>query len=201
MYVQCTKCESVYGDITNIECPHCKERSMSYERDLLDKYGVSEDPTFHRRVCPTCNKVHYTKDNHTMVICESCYSGAPKHPPQTLMANGKVASTKGPSFHLIPTVALVKLAERFELGEERKGDKAWNATSKNQECLLDRAWLIERCSHIIHHAMKLRDQLAGLEADESPTDNASAIAWGGMFLICAAEALAAKESNNAVHRD
>ena len=119
------------------------------------------------------------------------------HPPQVLMAGGRVASTKGPAFHLIPTVALVKLAERFELGEERKGDKAWNATSKNQECLLDRAWLIERCSHIIHHTMKLRDQLAGslTEGEESPTSNASAIAWGGMFLICAAEALAAKSKD------
>lgn len=115
------------------------------------------------------------------------------HPPQTLMAGGRAASTKGPAFHLIPTVALVKLAERFELGQERKGDKAWNATSKNQECLLDREWLIERCSHIIYHAIKLRDQLAGLEADESPTDNAAAIAWGGVFLICATDALA-KES-------
>jgi hypothetical protein len=134
--------------------------------------------------CPKCLW------NKNKEIAMSSFTTTPEHPPQTLMAGGKAASTKGPSFHLIPTVALVKLAERFELGEERKGDKAWNATSKNQECLMDKEWAIERCSHIIHHAMKLRDQLAGLEADESPTDNASAIAWGGVFLICATDAIA-----------
>jgi len=157
--------------------------------------------------CAECGKeLRYLRTAERPVYCIAC--GMKKldklrqeHPPQTLMAGGKVASTKGPSFHLIPTIALVRLAERFELGEERKGDKAWNATSKNQECLLDKAWLIERCSHIIHHTLKLRDQLAGLEADESPVDNASAIAWGGVFLICATEALASKDDNDAVSRD
>ena len=111
------------------------------------------------------------------------------HPEQIPMAGGKAASSKGPALHLIPTVALEKLADRFELGIARKGDKAWNALSNNQECMDDKDFLIERCSHIIHHALKLRDQLSrGVQTgEESLTDNATAVAWGAIFLTCAAE--------------
>lgn len=116
-----------------------------------------------------------------------------KHPEQVPMAGGKASSSKGPPLHLIPTVALVGLAERFALGEERKGDKAWNAGSNNQECLLDKGWLIERCSHIIHHAMKMRDILVGKEQEETLYENAGAVAWAGAFFLCAADAIAKEE--------
>lgn len=117
-----------------------------------------------------------------------------EHPEQVPMAGGKAVSSKGPALHLIPTVALEKIAERFELGIARKGDKAWNALSKNQEVLDDVPFLIERCSHIIHHAMKLRDQLAwGVKpTDESMTANATAVGWGAIFLTCAAEHMKSK---------
>lgn len=115
-----------------------------------------------------------------------------KHPEQVLMAGGKAASSKGPPLHLIPTEALVGLAERFELGVIRKGDNSWNAVSKNQAILTDKEFLIERCSHIIHHALKLRDQLVRgeLPGEETIKDNAGAVAWGGAFMLCAAKALA-----------
>lgn len=115
-----------------------------------------------------------------------------QHPEQVDMAGGKAASSKGPALHLIPTVALEKIADRFELGIARKGDKAWNALSNNQEVLEDREFLIERCGHILHHALKLRDQLSrGVQpGEESLTDNATAVAWGAIFLTCAAERLA-----------
>jgi hypothetical protein len=111
------------------------------------------------------------------------------HPVQIAMAGGKAASSVGPPFHLIPTSALTHLANRFQKGIERKGDKAWNALSKNQECLTDKDFVIERMSHIIHHALKLRDQIRfGVQpGDESLTENAAAMAWGGIFAICAAE--------------
>jgi len=117
------------------------------------------------------------------------------HPVQIAMAGGKAASSVGPPFHLIPTSALTHLANRFQKGIERKGDKAWNALSNNQECLLDREFVIERMSHIIHHALKLRDQIRfGVQpGDESLTENAAAMAWGGIFAICAAEQLEKKQ--------
>ncbi len=107
---------------------------------------------------------------------------------QVEMAGGIAASSKGPPLHLIPTVAMEKLAERFAKGIERKGDKSWNALSDNQECLLDREFAIERLSHVIHHALVLRDKLKAADAQAiAEDDDAGAIAWGGMFLLCAVD--------------
>lgn len=124
------------------------------------------------------------------------------HPPQVSMAGGLAASTKGPAIHLIPTAVLERLAERFELGVERKGSKAWNAVSANQDCLKDEDFVIERISHIIHHAMKLRDKIhsgyfKGIEQD----NDAAAVAWGGAFLICAVEALKEKHDEQRIAVD
>ena len=81
-------------------------------------------------------------------------------------------------------MALEKTAARFALGITRKGKKSWNALSENQEILTNKEFLIERCSHIIHHALKLRDKLhkgdiVGLAED----DDASAVVWGGMCVM------------------
>lgn len=103
-------------------------------------------------------------------------------------AGGIVTSSKVPALHLIPTEALLCLADRFEVGTKRKGDGAWNALTKNQECLDDNAFLIERCSHIIRHTMMLRDQLAhGYNSDDedTPYENAGAIIFGGALMACA----------------
>jgi hypothetical protein len=105
---------------------------------------------------------------------------------QVLMAGGLVASSKVPPVHLIPTAAIVALAERFQQGVERKGDKAWNATSPNQVVLDDRAFAIERLSHVILHAMQLRDKLAAGNIAEiiHGDDDSGAILWSGAFLTC-----------------
>lgn len=122
---------------------------------------------------------------------------APGHPPQVDFGNGR--STKGPDLHLIPTLALVQLAERFTLGEERKGDKAWNANSSNQEVLVNKPFILERISHVISHAMKLRDSV--VSGVFSADNDASAISWAGAFLCCAVDAIkkqAAEKSSSAV---
>jgi hypothetical protein len=99
------------------------------------------------------------------------------------MAGGRVSSSEIPHFELIPTVALVRLAERFKLGLDRKGDKAWNALTQNQEVLTDRGFILSRIAHVIHHALKLRDKVLAGEA--LGDDDAGAIIWGGAFLCCA----------------
>lgn len=99
-----------------------------------------------------------------------------------------MSSSKVPALHLIPTEALLCLADRFQVGTERKGEGAWNALTKNQQCLDDNAFLIERCSHIIRHTMLLRDQLAhgyNPEQEDSPYENAGAIIFGGALMACA----------------
>jgi hypothetical protein len=129
---------------------------------------------------PGCDQIQGRIDRHQP-------TGTGEHPEQLPMAGGLTLTSKGPLFHLIPTIALERLAARCELGVERKGDKAWNAVSNNQACLLDRELAIERCSHIIHHALKLRDKLVA-GADTATDDDAAAIMWGGMYLISATEA-------------
>ena len=104
------------------------------------------------------------------------------------MAGGLVTSSKIPGFHRVPTEALRRLAERFDLGVERKGeDKAWNALSKNQEVLTNREFVLERIGHVIYYALKLRDKV--LAGDLSGDDDAGAVIWGGAFLCCATKAL------------
>jgi Zn finger protein HypA/HybF involved in hydrogenase expression len=107
-----------------------------------------------------------------------------------LMADGKIASTKTHDYHLIPRIALERLAARFALGQKKKGDKSWNALSNNQEVLLDKDWMIERLSHVIDHALILRDKIASNDIEAILSDDdAGAIAWAGCFLICATDAM------------
>lgn len=116
----------------------------------------------------------------------------PVAPEQIPMAAG-VTSTRVPLTHLIPTVAIMTLAERLEEGRRRKGDGAWNATTNNQECLDDMEFVLERISHVIRHACLLRDKIvahdvAGMQAD----DDAGAVLFGGALLSCAVERLLRK---------
>ncbi len=100
--------------------------------------------------------------------------------------NSNVSSSKQPMTHLIPTVAMVRTAQIFELGKLIKKEKAWNATSTNQDCLMDKEFLLDRISHIINHALKLRDKiLVGDMMDGE--DDAASIVFGGMLLICATD--------------
>lgn len=107
---------------------------------------------------------------------------------EIVMAAGQVSSSAIPGLHRIPTEALVRLAQRFDLGVERKGDKAWNAVTANQQVLADREFILHRIGHVVIHALKLRDKIlrgAPMEGD----DDAGAIAWAGAFLCCATKAL------------
>jgi hypothetical protein len=109
---------------------------------------------------------------------------------QIPMAGGLAASSPCPPLHLIPTVGLIGLAERFQKGIERKGDKAWNAISSNQACLKDKEFAIERLSHVVNHAMKLRDKLINSDVKAiEQDDDAGAIAWAGIFLLCVVDEL------------
>ena len=109
--------------------------------------------------------------------------------PEVPFAGGKVTSSAVPHFHLIPTESLIRLARRFELGVQRKGSGAWNALTQNQEILTDEEFALERISHVIAHANKLRDKIVnGLPFDDD--DDAGAISWAGAYLACATQAMA-----------
>ena len=142
---------------------------------------------------PGVDRVSYERMGGRFYECSDCASP----PPQIPMAGGIAASSPCPPFHLIPTIGLIGLAERFQKGIERKGDKSWNAVSSNQACLKDKAFAIERLSHVIDHATKLRDKL---QADDisamQDDDDAGAIAWAGIFLYCVVDGLKKKALQN-----
>ncbi len=106
------------------------------------------------------------------------------------MVSGAVSSSAVPYFHLIPLESLRRLALRFFVGTERKKEKAWNAITPNQHVLTDRAFVLDRISHTIYHAYKLRDKIVRNEPFDD--DDAGAIAWGGAFLCCVTEAIEAE---------
>ena len=97
--------------------------------------------------------------------------------------------TRVPRLDLIPYAALCRIADRFELGLERHKERAWNARNQDQASLTDKEWVISRCVHAIHHAMKLIEKIEGGGFGSVEDDDAAAIAWAGVFLCEATTAL------------
>lgn len=93
-----------------------------------------------------------------------------------------VISTKIPRFELIPFSALEALARIFEAGIAKKGDGAWNAlTPHKNEALKDKAFVIERLSHVIKHCYQaIRKVQDGKEWEGE--EDAGAVMFGGAVL-------------------
>lgn len=106
---------------------------------------------------------------------------------------GPTTSSKQPSWELVPRKALLRVVKRFEMGQERKGAKAWNGRSNNQDCLLNRDFVASRVAHVINHAYALLDKMEGRIEDDGD-DDAAAIAWGGIFLCEVTDALKAAKN-------
>jgi hypothetical protein len=97
------------------------------------------------------------------------------------------ASTRIPSFHLIPAAALVAYAQRLERGVRLKGDGAWNASTQDQESVMkDRKFVIDRLSHCINHCLdaiaRLRGQIPYEAEEEADGGDAGAIMFAGGLL-------------------
>lgn len=109
-----------------------------------------------------------------------------RHKPQGLVTLSNnvefhgVASTKIPRLELIPFSALESLAYRFELGIQRKGDKAWNALTNKEEALKDANFVINRLAHCIKHCYAAIEKLYCYEDDGE--DDAGAILFAGSVL-------------------
>lgn len=109
--------------------------------------------------------------------------------PEISFARGIVTSSICTRLELLPTEAMERRARRYELGIEQKGeDKAWNALSKNQNCLTDRKFFLNRIGHAMKHLNNLRDKLLSDDDDfeiNGLGDDAAAIAWFADFACCA----------------
>jgi hypothetical protein len=102
------------------------------------------------------------------------------HDKEELKQFKHTTASNKPRFGLVPYEALVALANRFDLGEKKYGEKAWNALS-SQEGLSDEEWVVARVEHVIHHAYTFLQKYKGLIPDDGD-DDAAAIMWGGCLL-------------------
>ena len=100
---------------------------------------------------------------------------------ETVSFTGGAVSSRIPRYDLIPRGALKRVADRFELGSQKHGERAWNARAANQQCLAGKEFLIARAAHAIDHALKLIAKLQGLSPADGD-DDAAAIAWAGICL-------------------
>lgn len=112
---------------------------------------------------------------------------------------GSLSSSKIPNLKLITTHFLHRVAARCDLGIERKGDKAYNALSPHtDENLKNLDFAIERCSHVIGHALNLRDKLAKAKHGQKfdlGDDDPAAIGWNAMYLCEVTRALQTERLN------
>lgn len=113
-------------------------------------------------------------------------------------AGGLVSSSEIDDFAYITTHSLQRLAYRCKIGVQRKGDKAWNATTSNHDCLTNIDFAINRISHVIGHALALRDKLVKAKHTgefhlDKDHDDAAAIMWSGMLFCEVTNAIEHKE--------
>jgi hypothetical protein len=92
-----------------------------------------------------------------------------------VVSKGGATSSKIPGIDQIPYSAIIALAKRYSLGEQKHGRDNW------KQGLDDKKYMIERLGHVINHAYK---QIAILQGDipDDGDDNAGAIMWGGAML-------------------
>lgn len=109
--------------------------------------------------------------------------------PGDLLFDG-VASGETPPFGLCPLVAWEVLAAQFKLGQELKGEGAWNAAKENHPILENEEFLLNRIDHAIRHLLTYRQRYLARDISTDPKDDiikdAGAIMFAGALLACAA---------------
>lgn len=159
----------------NIRCKVCSHLFIDKE---------VKDP-FRCRYCENKYAVANRKDSNGVPMCQTCYDQILAVPKQEMLG-GMAHSVGTPPFHLIPSIALIELANQYALGESIKGKDAWNALSNNQHVLTDKVALAVRLGHVISHCTVMLDDLVA----DRPLNirDAAAIMWGGSFAIASVDA-------------
>lgn len=175
-------------------CPSCHDHATTLQRTK----GLIGDNS--HLYCPNCKwtELPFPIEDLRIVedlkrIKEDIMFQAPNHPPQIEVVPDGL-STPGINYQLIPPIVWERGAKRFMLGQERKGDKAWNADSPNQHILTNKKFILDRLAHTMAHTIKLMDKIRN-DKDLTDDDDAAAIWWGAAFAICATDALT-KEKND-----
>lgn len=174
-------------------CPNCGWNSITNQSNPDDITDTMLPPqAAATRQIDNLEDIDWTTSPGTPKLRSATYQ-APDHPAQVEVVPGGL-STAGINYQLIPPIVWERGAKRFMLGEERKGDKAWNADSPNQHILTNKKFILDRLAHTMAHTLKLMDKIRH-DKDLIDDDDAAAIWWGASFAICATEALT-KEKND-----
>lgn len=214
--------EGPNGEVAH--CDHCKHQWSYSQPSLLDKHEAFDSselcpnceknemyvhvyddgrPSIWR--CVDCNLAFVRHldpsgkfiqlDHAAKFLAEKHLAyQAEGHPAQVEIVPGAL-STPCHDYSLIPAEVWVELVSRFELGEERKGDKAWNAKSFNQHILLQKKFVLDRINHAIQHLLNMQQKLIHND-DLSLSDNdPAAVLWAGAFLTCSRNALIRQQHN------
>jgi hypothetical protein len=88
---------------------------------------------------------------------------------------GESTSSKIDGFDQLPYNAMLRMAARYSLGEEKHGRHNWRKSLSNK------VYVINRLGHVIKHALKAIAIIEGF-IDDDGDDNAAAIMWGGALL-------------------
>lgn len=84
-------------------------------------------------------------------------------------------TSTAPRMDLIPYEALVRMADRFEVGLARYGRDNWRVGLRDDD------YVAERVAHLMNHAAVLLEKLAGRRMDDGE-DDIGAVLWAGAFL-------------------
>lgn len=82
---------------------------------------------------------------------------------------GATRSEQAPSFHLIPSAGLIRIAQRFALGAQLHGADSWKAAITNEHDAL--LWAQEAYNHMHLHMLKMAS------GDHPDDDHLGAIGW------------------------
>jgi hypothetical protein len=130
----------------------------------------------------------YRESNEESFLKVARPMSVPESTPLVTFSSG-ASSSRVPRLDLIPRRALNRIALRFEEGITKHKERAWNAR-QNPQALQDKEFLIARCVHAIHHALRLIDKLEGRPVPNPEDDDAAALGWAG---ICLTEATESKQ--------
>lgn len=101
---------------------------------------------------------------------------------ETVVYKGGAQRSKKPRYSLVPRSAFDAMAARFELGQEKHGERAWSAISANRETALTQDWVRAAMEHAINHALVAIQKIDGLIEDDGD-DDGGALLFAGAVLV------------------
>lgn len=95
-------------------------------------------------------------------------------------SSGAMSSGTKPPYHLVPSYAWTRIAERFKLGADKYGVDNWKKGAA------DRDFILDRINHGIEHLINLKEQVMagpGETVETFDDDDAAAVILNAIFVM------------------